>query len=85
MLNIESDGIGRMKPKTENFERGRAAEANSRAPDNEAADRNARALSAEARTGILLPQRATDHLESKITWQGFVDWMTARGAHAADA
>jgi hypothetical protein len=85
MLNIESDGIGRMKPKTENIERRTAVEPNGRAPSDGALDRNAPALSAEARKGILLPQRATGCPESKVTWQGFVDWMAARGAHAADA
>jgi hypothetical protein len=76
----ESDGIGRMDSKRRNTERGNSVRFDrklvgdgargSEAPTdrNDAAPRGAR------------PGAGAVGARSRVTWQGFVDWMTARNA-----
>jgi hypothetical protein len=73
-----------MRPQASDRGRERAVAANGREPDNGAPDRNS-PDEKRARRGVLLSQEPETRAGSKVTWQGFVAFMTARGAHPADA
>ena len=72
-----------MRPET--AEHGRGRRASGREPDIGAAVRNAPDENSTARKGVLVSQEPNGRPGSKVTWQGFVAFMTARGAHPADA
>jgi hypothetical protein len=69
-----------MKSTTKDFERELAVRTNGQNRDEGRPGWSGSIEKPQVARGILMPQRAIGRPESKVTWQGFVNWMTARGA-----
>jgi len=76
----ESDGIGRMKSERKDTERGRSVRFDRKPVGAEARGRKAPADRSDAAAPGARQGAGAIGARSRVTWQGFVDWMTARNA-----
>ena len=75
----ESEGITLMTAKASDSWRGPVVEANGEGADGAPPGCLRPAQKGPSAEEIRLPPGASERPGSKVTWQGFVDWMTARG------